>query len=153
MRRRLFCLLVAIQALVPLGLIGWNELALARGTEVVLRTAPVDPVDLFRGRYVRLSYEISRLPVEPGTQRGATVYVALHPEDGVWTGTAASRSRPSGTFVRGTWDGARIAYGIETYYADEDEARRLDALVGSLDVRIVLDGDGRARISGIETVR
>jgi uncharacterized membrane-anchored protein len=152
-RRRLFWLLVALQALVPLGLIGWNEIALARGTEVVLRTAPVDPVDLFRGRYVRLGYEISRLPVQPGTGRGDTVYVALHREGEVWTGSAATRTRPSGTFVRGTYDGGRIAYGIETYYVDEDEARRLDRLVGRIDMRIVLDADGRARISGIETVR
>jgi len=152
-RRRLFWLLVAVQVLVPLGLIGWNELALARGTEVVLRTAPVDPVDLFRGRYVRLGYDISRLPVEPGTEPGDTVYVALHREGAVWTGAAAMRARPSGTFVRGTWDGARITYGIETYYVDEDEARRLDRLVGRIDMRIVLDADGRARISGIETVR
>ena len=37
--------------------------ALASGTRVTLKTAPVDAVDPLRGRYVTLSYEISSLPV------------------------------------------------------------------------------------------
>lgn len=153
-RRLVFWALVAIQALAPLGLIGWNEVALARGTEVTLRTVPVDPIDLFRGRYVRLGYEISRLPVDPGTAPGDTVYVALHEADGRWVGGRATRRRPGGTFIRGTYTGSTITYGIETYYADEDEAPRLEAeAAGGMTVRVVLDGDGRARISGVETVR
>jgi uncharacterized membrane-anchored protein len=154
-RRLVFWTLVAIQALVPLGLIGWNELALARGTEVTLRTVPVDPIDLFRGRYVRLGYEISRLPVEPGTEHGDTVYVLLREVDGVWTGEQGTREPPGGgTFIRGTYTGGTIEYGIGTYYADEDEAPRLEAEAGrGLLVHVVLDDDGRARISGIEVVR
>jgi uncharacterized membrane-anchored protein len=155
-RRFVFIALVAVQALVPLGLIGWNELALARGTEVTLRTVPIDPIDLFRGRYVTLSYEISRVPVDPGIAGGATVYVRLRERDGgVWAGDRAARERPAGgTFIRGTYTGSTIRYGIETYYADEDEAPRLEAEARrGLDVRVVLDDDGRARISGVEAVR
>ncbi len=37
---------------------------LTTGREIVLKTEPVDPRDLFRGHYVRLAYEISRLPVK-----------------------------------------------------------------------------------------
>lgn len=159
-RRLLFLLLVAAQALVPLGLIAGNELALARGTEVRLRTVPVDPVDLFRGRYVTLRYEISRLPVAGDARGGDTVYVALSEHGGVWSGGRAERRRPDGgTFVRGrvvrVTDGtAELEYYIETYYADEDEARRLEREAGSrLHVLVVLDGDGRARIAGVEVVR
>jgi uncharacterized membrane-anchored protein len=154
-RRLLFFSLVAIQALVPLGLIGWNELALARGTEVTLRTVPVDPIDLFRGRYVELRYELSSLPVEPGTGAGDTVYVALREGEGRWVGDRATRGRPGGgTFIRGTYTGSTIEYGIETYYADEDEAPRLeDEAARGMNVRVVLDGDGRARISKVEAVR
>jgi uncharacterized membrane-anchored protein len=101
-RRLVFWALVGIQALVPLGLIGWNEVALARGTVVTLRTVPVDPIDLFRGRYVRLGYEISRLPVDQGTAPGDTVYVALREGDGRWVGDRATPRRPGGTFIRGT---------------------------------------------------
>lgn len=154
-RRLVFWMLVAIQALVPLGLIGWNELALARGSEVTLRTVPVDPIDLFRGRYVQLRYDISQVEVERGTRPGDTVYVALHEVDGVWSGEQATRERPAGgPFIRGTYLGGLIEYGIETYYADEDEAPRLEAEAGrGLLVLAVLDDDGRARISGIEVVR
>lgn len=154
-RRILFWALVAVQALVPLGLIGWNELALASGTEVTLRTVPVDPIDLFRGRYVTLRYEISEAAVEPGTRAGDTVYVALREDGERWVGDRASRERPDGdTVIRGRYTGSTIVYGIETYYADEDEAPRLEAEAGAgLDVHVVLDDDGRARISGVETVR
>jgi uncharacterized membrane-anchored protein len=154
-RRIVFWALVLVQALVPLGLIGWNELALASGTAVTLRTVPVDPVDLFRGRYVRLRYEISEAAVEPGTSAGDTVYVALREDGGHWVGDRATRERPDvDTVIRGRFTGSTIVYGIETYYADEDEAPRLEAEAGDgLDVHVVLDADGRARISGVETVR
>jgi uncharacterized membrane-anchored protein len=149
-RRLVFWMLVAVQALVPLGLIGWNEIALARGTEVTLRTVPVDPVDLFRGRYVTLSYEISRLPLPPDTAAGETVFVALRREGDRWVGDRATRRRPGGTFIRGIFTHSGIEYGIETYYADEDEAPRLERESRQgLDVRVVLDGDGRARIRGL----
>lgn len=151
--RRAFIALVAIQLLVPLAMIGWSELALARGTQVTLATVPVDPIDLFRGRYVTLSYEISTLPARGGPGRGDSVYVPLRREGDRWTGAFALTRRPDGgTFIRGTWEGPqRIVYGIETYYADEDEARRLEREAGGgLLVHVVLDGGGRARISGIE---
>jgi uncharacterized membrane-anchored protein len=149
-RRLVFWTLVAVQALVPLGLIGWNEVALARGTEVTLRTVPVDPVDLFRGRYVTLAYEISRLPLPPGADPGETVYVALRRDGDRWVGDRATRERPGGTFIRGTVTNSGIVYGIETYFADEDEAPRLERESrDGLDVRVVLGDDGKARIEGL----
>jgi uncharacterized membrane-anchored protein len=153
-RKLVFWALVAIQALVPLGLIGWNEVALARGTEVTLRTVPIDPIDLFRGRYVTLNYEISQVSMAPGLSRGTTVYVALHRNGDRWTGERATTEKPGGTFIRGTWDGSSIEYGIESYFTDEDDAARLEREARrGLDVRVVLDDDGRARISGVEVVR
>ena len=154
-RRRLaFWTLVALQALVPLALIGWNEVALATGSEVTLRTVPVDPIDLFRGRYVTLRYEISGLSPPRGTRTGDRVYVTLRRSGEHWTGTRAVRERPdSDTFIRGTVSPTGIVYGIETYYADEDEARRLERRAGELVVHVVLDDDGGARVSGIEAVR
>ena len=154
-RRRLaFWTLVALQALVPLGLIGWNEVALATGTEVTLRTVPVDPIDLFRGRYVTLRYEISRLSPPADVRPGDRVDVPLHRAGEHWTGTRALRERPDGgTFIRGTVTDGGVVYGIETYYADEDEARSLERRAGELVVHVVLGDDGRARVSGIEAVR
>jgi uncharacterized membrane-anchored protein len=147
-------MLVALQAVVPLALIGWNELALATGETVTLRTVPVDPIDLFRGRYVTLRYDISSLRRPPGADPGDTVYVPLHRVGDYWTGERAWPTPPrEHPFIRGRITSSGITYGIETYYADEDEARRLERRAGTLAVRVVLDEDGRARISGIEGVR
>jgi uncharacterized membrane-anchored protein len=153
-RRVAFWVLVAVQAVVPLALIGWNELALATGETVTLRTVPVDPIDLFRGRYVTLRYEISSARRPAGAEPGDTVYVPLHRVGDHWTGERARPTRPrERPFIRGTITSSGITYGIETYYADEDEARRLERRAGTLAVRVVLDDDGHARISGIEGVR
>jgi len=149
-RRRAFVLLVAAQALLPLGLIGWNERALASGTEVTLRTAPVDPIDLFRGRYVTLRYEIA--PGGAIRPEGATVFVPLTRAGDVWTGGQPSLSPPDGTFIRGVVTPSGIRFGIERYFTDEDEARRLEG-AGPLLVDVVLDGDGGARIAGVRPVR
>ena len=156
-RRIAFWALVAAQALLPLALIGWNEVALATGERVRLATQPIDPVDLFRGRYVTLRYEISTLPLDDDAGRGETVYVVLEEERETWIGRSATRERPPDdeTFIRGrvrsVVDGeAEIEYGIETYYADEAEARALERRAGRLHVDVVLGDDGEAKIDGIE---
>ena len=155
-RRLAFWALVALQAAVPLGMIAWNEAALARGTAVRLKTVPLDPVDLFRGRYVRLNYTISSLPTTGSLRDGDTVYVLLTERADFSSGEFASVRRPqSGTFIRGRVVGdplaarARIEYGIETYYADEDEAPRLEREARVLYVDVRLDDDGGARIEGV----
>ncbi len=151
-RRLVFVALVAAQALLPLALIAWNEQALASGTNVTLKTAPVDPVDPFRGRYVTLSYEISSLPTP--YDAGATVYVPLTDGGETWLGGTPTDVRPDeGTFIRGyVGPSGRIEFGIGRYFTDEDEARRLEA-AGPLLVDVVLDEHGAARIAGVRPVR
>jgi uncharacterized membrane-anchored protein len=157
-RRIAFALVVGVQALSLLALIGMNEIALATGDKVTLRTVPVDPVDLFRGNYVVLRYEISTVNVLEGTQPDDVVYVPLHEEDGRWTGGFGYPTPPSdGEFIRGTVRSAQgasanLEYGIETYYADHEEAYGLQS-AGSLDVTVALGDDGRAHISRVERVR
>jgi uncharacterized membrane-anchored protein len=156
-RRIAFWTVVGIQALALVGLVGFNELALAGGDEVTLRTVPVDPVDLFRGNYVTLRYEISTLGVEEGLQPGDAVYVPLYRSGSASTGSFGYASPPQGRFIRGTvrrMSGRRadIEYGIGTYYADESEAHRLER-AGTLLVTVRIDDAGEARISRVEPVR
>ena len=157
-RRFTFWAVVAVQAVVLLGMIGLNEQALARGEKVTLLTEPVDPLDLFRGNYAALRYRISTVQVPAGMQPGETVYVPLFRAGDVWNGTSAARVPPSeGVSIRGTvrsvTEGtAHVEYGIETYYADEEEAQNLQR-AGRLLVTVALDDDGRARISRVEPVR
>lgn len=154
-RRLAFALVVAAQAVIPIGIIAANETALASGREITLATVPVDPLDPFRGRYVRLRYEISTLPAPPGTLPGQTVWVPLERRGDRWTGAFLVRERPAGgVAIRGTvrevFAGqAEIEYGIETYFANEDEAPRLERVQGDLLVDVVLDDEGGALIDGV----
>jgi uncharacterized membrane-anchored protein len=151
-RRLLFVTLVAAQAVLPLTLIAWNEQALASGTHVTLKTAPVDPVDPFRGRYVTLNYEISAIP--SGFGPSAVVYVPLTDAGDTWLGGTPTSTQPDeGVFIRGrVGQSGRIEFGIERYFTDEDEARRLE-VAGPLLVDVVLDEHGAARIAGVRPVR
>ncbi|EJZ21322.1 hypothetical protein RCCGEPOP_10521 [Rhizobium sp. Pop5] len=65
---------------------------LSNGTEVLLKTAPVDPRDFLRGDYVVLNYDISSVPVQtiaggiPVKPGELTLWVRLKKqEDGFWT--------------------------------------------------------------------
>jgi len=60
--RPLLLIGAAAQIVVLAGMIGLHSLPLLRGKTVLLRVQPVDPRDIFRGDYVTLSYEFSRLP-------------------------------------------------------------------------------------------
>ena len=155
-RRRVIAFGVFLSAilLVPLGMIAVNEYRLARGTHVLLHVEPVDPNDPFRGEYVALSYDISRLPVSP--PHAGEVYVVLEKRGRAWTGDRAVQARPSGdeTFIRGEARNGLIEYGIETYYVEEGESPRYERAIArqELYVDVVLDGDGRARIDELVVV-
>lgn len=70
---------------------------LRSGTEVLLKTAPVDPRDLLRGDYVILTYDISTISTtsvtgtRPDTGEVARLHVRLKPgADGFWMVSEAS---------------------------------------------------------------
>jgi uncharacterized membrane-anchored protein len=149
-RRTAFWAFVALQALVPVAMAGMRQAEVARGQHVLLRVEPVDPRDPFRGQYVALRYAIGRAYFPAGSPTGTRVYVPLHREGGAWTGTYATTTRPNGvTYIRGRVRGGQIEFGIEQYYADEAEARRLgDALrAGGVYADVALGGDGRATLT------
>jgi uncharacterized membrane-anchored protein len=151
-----FLVLVALQAAVPVAMAAVKEAHLAFDSTVRLRTEPIDPLDVFRGRYVRLRYEIGSLPVEGVASRGTTVYVPLHREGDVWTGSVAVTSPPpDGTYIRGRvrddaapGEAHAIEYGIETYFVDERKAREVErgAAGGGAFVDVALDDDGSAQL-------
>ena len=59
-------LLALLVALLQVGFLGWiitsRAAVLRNGAEALLKVEPIDPRDLLRGDYVRLGYEISRIP-------------------------------------------------------------------------------------------
>jgi hypothetical protein len=67
----------AVQIAVPAHMIIGRERVLQSGQVFKFRTAPIDPYDAFRGRYVALSFEENKAKIAPGAsvQGGQFVYV------------------------------------------------------------------------------
>jgi uncharacterized membrane-anchored protein len=107
MNRRLliFAVLAVVQLAAPLSLVAWREMILNAGTQVKFLTAPVDPVDALRGRYVALSMQ-ERFADYPQASAGGRdrrrLYVLLTRDaQGFAHVTGVSVSRPaSGLYIR-----------------------------------------------------
>lgn len=109
-------LLVALQTLVLMAILADRAVTLMTGHELVVKTVPVDPRDIFRGDYVALNYEISRIEVGrlEGDRQflpGDRVYVTLKPEGDDWVAETVSHRPPAATslapedrFLRATVD-------------------------------------------------
>jgi uncharacterized membrane-anchored protein len=111
-----FHLLVLFQIVLLTGMLGFKEFTAITGQQITLQTVPVDPWDMFRGEYVALSYDFSRLEGYALTdwrhpdaslgrlQKGDAVYVTLRRNGRFWIYESISRNPPeSGTiFLRGT---------------------------------------------------
>ena len=156
-------LTVGFQLIVLSVMIAGQCQTLVRGQTVVLRTVPVDPRDMFRGDYVILNYDFSRVPPGGisglplgGTRshelEGQIVYVSLVPEaDGVhWRADKFTAKPPSeGTFLKGKVGRySQIHYGIESFYVQEgtghkyEDASRLD----KLSAEVAVGPSGRATL-------
>ncbi|MEK7794760.1 MAG: GDYXXLXY domain-containing protein [Candidatus Hydrogenedentota bacterium] len=61
----LLCVVGLAQLSAPVSMILGQERVLREGSQYKFKTAPVDPYDAFRGRYVALSYENNFVPIEP----------------------------------------------------------------------------------------
>lgn len=76
-----FILMVLVQLYVPFSMIGEREKILKKGKPFRFETAPVDPIDPFRGEYIRLSYTIEEFQREvfdtSALEAGQIVYAIL----------------------------------------------------------------------------
>jgi uncharacterized membrane protein/uncharacterized membrane-anchored protein len=137
------------------------------GREIVLPIVPVDPRDLFRGEYVRLSYGISMVPTALAdgslSRRNEVLYVVVEKKAGdeAWRVVSAARTFPGDLnpeqFVlkgRSLFSNATIAtvhYGIESYFVPQGDGPRLEALARNrkLAALVAVDQGGNAAIKGI----
>jgi uncharacterized membrane-anchored protein len=144
---------------------------LSAGREITLPIIPVDPRDLFRGEYVRLGYDIGRVPISllegpaPGT--GEAFYVVIEKQaDGAWKPAKVSRafpkeSSPDRVVLKGRasfdtpWRAPntvqQVRYGIESYFVPEGQGKRLEDLAREkrMSALIAVDSGGNAAIKGI----
>lgn len=162
-------LAILLQALVMTGVLLTSLWPLWTGTEIRLKTRPVDPRSLFRGNYARLSYDISQIPTADLASRAAPranepVYITLSPgPDGLHQYKAASFERPQqGTYIRGRIqppiDGDdthfRVRYGIEAYFAPKEKALALERRLRDAAVAVVrVAGSGRPALKDIRDRR
>jgi len=128
------------------------------GEDYLLRVAPLDPIDPFRGAYVTLDYPDLR--DADGTrpsgfdegERG-TVFIPLVQEGEVWVMTQYSRTRPDSTpYLACNGYDWQISCGIESWFLPQDDARALEQSVadGEAVARVRIDGRGNAALVGVE---
>lgn len=133
-----FLIPLAVQVAIVLSIPAQKVLTITNGTTVYLKTAPIDPYDVLRGRYVTLNYEIaqrSRLETLPGwsdelLKRGAELYVVLEPPTDEqarepWNPVAVSAIHPESLgpdqrVIKGIWLGWRLDLGLGAYYIPEN---------------------------------
>lgn len=156
-QNQIFGLMLGGLALIFAGMIGYQEYLLETGELVVLKTAPVDPRDVFRGDYVILSYEISdqaseRL-VEMEIEYGENVYVVLNTSASPATVQRVTRNKPKeDLYITGQvsqrWGGEWMVEfpSLSQYYVPEGQGRALERMRGEdLFVEVSVN-QGRARI-------
>lgn len=161
--KRLLMVIAALWLTILIGLVAMKEYALRTGTEVVLKTVPVDPRDLFRGDYVTLSYDISALDLDqfglglPAFRPGDAIYVRLAAEKTPTVAVSVDHRPPSpGTlFLKGrvtSVSGQRVSaeYGIESYFVPEGKGQEIERARGkTLHVKAAVDRSGHAIIKGL----
>jgi uncharacterized membrane-anchored protein len=154
-QKKIFYLTIIFWLLIFSGFILYKEYTLRTGTEVVLKTEPVDPRDLFRGDYVTLNYEISTLGLEEIQAEDLyfdyndRIYLALALENGYGVPKKIYINPPDDElYIKGTvkeviydWEAyedssiteepylkeLRVEYGIESYFVPEGRGIEIES--------------------------
>lgn len=143
-------ILILVQLAVPFSMIRSRENVLSSGELFRFKTRPVDPVDPFQGRYVRLGIEQDYIPSpegqKPDIDYRTPIYATVATgEDGFAHFTGWSLEKPvDGSFLktryrgtRGEWNqatrtrihkGMRLDIPFERFYMDEAKAPRAERL-------------------------
>ena len=152
---------IAFQLVVLVGMVVNAAMPLWTGTEIRVRTVPVDPRSIFRGNYVRLGYDFGTLPEDalPGEDHlrpGEVVYVRLEPGEGdVHEFAGASLDEPAeGVYLRGhlasDYAPYRVRYGIEAFFAPKEKALALEKnLRGGGTAVLMVTGGGKAALKDV----
>jgi uncharacterized membrane-anchored protein len=175
MRKAVIIAAVIMQVLLLAYMAGEREYILKTGKVIYLRTTPIDPRDIFRGDYVRLNYEFSRIAIDEvkdaenteGIKKGVRLYVGLaEGPGGLYQMTHAQFQKPeAGLYLTGRtlhpyrnpqsgypiW----LNYGIEAYFVEQGAGRAIEKRRGSrtdtqvpLEMAVAVSSNGKAVISG-----
>jgi len=174
-RKTAVLIIVLLQVAVLAFMAAEREYIYRYGKIIFLRTAPVDPRDLFRGDYVRLDYDISsvpkdklkKIPTEERMDRGVKVYAALKPSAGdLYELDYLADSAPENVvfisgrtlypiYSRSEITGLEVKYGIEKYFVEQGKGREIEEKRGQgadlqipMEVEVALASDGTAVLRG-----
>lgn len=171
-RYLLLALVALAQAAVLVYMVADRETLLANGRTIDLKVIPVDPRDLFRGDYVTLTYDISRVPlslVNEELRRGDQVYVQISQQDDGWKPvmvrrrledvpalaggvTLAARVRYAPRRVTSSAsDTIGLTYGIEKFFVPEGAGRDIERQVRAQEVvaHVAVGADGTAALKAL----
>lgn len=161
-KKKIFTIVGIFWIVIIGGFIAFKEFTLQTGEEILLKTIPVDPRDLFRGDYVILRYDISTVDTEMLSYQGSEfkendkVYVVLNVnDDKIGTLVNIDKNKPSGKmFIQGRVKSAfnnelYIEYGLESYFVPEGEGKEIERNLGNIYTKIAVDSFGRAVIKSL----
>lgn len=129
--------LALVQLAVPASMILRREATLRTGVALRFRTAPVDPYDAFRGKFVALGIDPADAAVAGGGEvaGGQRLYAVIATDTNGFASVARlERRRPAAgdyVAVRALYGGAsgrlRLQWPFDRYYMAEEDAPRAEA--------------------------
>jgi uncharacterized membrane-anchored protein len=147
-------------AIILLAFIGYNYYTLNTGEEILLKTAPVDPRDIFRGDYVNLRYEISTLDLsnisrDGNFNYGDDIYAVLWKGEKFWNVRTVFHFKPSlqsnevcmkGKVTNQFNNNLIVNWGIESYFVPEGKGLEIEKDIRDVSVKVSVDRTCRALI-------
>lgn len=133
-----FIVMVIAQLYVPANMIMESEKILKEGKEFKFKTAPVDPTDPFRGKYVSLNFEATnfRGAIPDTFYHGEKVYVSLSTNNEGYARIAGiSRSIPDTedyvsaivtNFYEGDTSYVSVDYPFSRFYMEESKTHNAE---------------------------
>ncbi|MEL7145143.1 MAG: GDYXXLXY domain-containing protein, partial [Bacteroidota bacterium] len=125
-------LMVLLQLAVPASMIFSSEEILNKGTVYKFKTAPVDPSDPFRGKYITLNFAVASFPIDSSAawKRGDEIFVQLENDADGFAAIADVSDVPfdeQTDFVKAKIDyrvrrHIWIDYPFDRYYMEESKA-------------------------------
>lgn len=129
-----FILVALAQLFVPAKMIWNREVILSTGKEYRFKTAPIDPTDPFRGKYITLQYSENRIQVPQGSEWSSneTVYVLLKKDaNGFASIESVSKEKPKTNldfvkakvgYLTNEVHNLIIQYPFDRFYMEESKA-------------------------------
>ena len=121
-----FAVVALAQLAVPASLMWKREQTLRHGSVWKFRTAPVDPIDAFRGRFIALEFdaESQQISPPPDVESGQTVFVILRTNaEGFAEIDQVLAAKPAANdFIEARLEGKTISLPFDNFWVTERDA-------------------------------